>query len=116
MIATPPRDRIAAGLASGSHVRAANWHRAQACADRRQVLPHQLQHVVVAENLVLARRTLQGADLFDQQPVIFGRSDTCEYERLALFGEPVEVDQGPDDGDEQGQADEPESDENQVVQ
>ncbi len=75
-------------------------HCPQACAHGCQVLAHELQHLFVAEYLVLARGTLECANLFGEQPIVLGGFHARENQGLALFGQAIQVDQGPDDGDE----------------
>ena len=70
--------------------------------DRVHVLVQQLQGVRVAQYLVLARHSFEGTDMFNQQAVILGSGNTREDQLLTLFGEPVEIDECPDYGNEQG--------------
>ncbi len=91
-------------------------HLAQARAHGPEVLLHQLQRVLAAEHLVLARDAFQRADVFRKQAVVLGRRDAREDERLALFRQPVEVEQRPDHRHEQRQGNEAEADEDQSIQ
>ena len=91
-------------------------HRGELCLQRREVVAHDLQALRVTQDLVLQGDALERAQVFLEQPVVIGRCHARGHEAFTLLGDPIDVDERPDDGQQQRRRHESKPDQDQFVE
>jgi hypothetical protein len=82
---------------------------------RLEVLLQEHEEVWIAQYLELARRAIERTYPFREATIVLGRRNAREDELFALFGNAVEVDEGPDNREQQRHRHDGESDQDQAV-